>query len=450
MRFYLNPAIQYLEYDILISGMGPAAMAVAFEAIKQGKRVALISCRADDFVRVQSVYLTTPVRQYLKKMPEYFAIDSIAEEDKAFFDLLDNSMGLAIKDIERYLKRRLDHHQETGLVTYLFNSSVQSINLNAGLAIIKDSNASRSIRTRHIRFKHLIGADGSHHHAANILNKTLADPIYYRGSDHESKEVFSPRNKNNLYLYAEMKRKDGEPFTLPMFQFLVIPGAPLTATHDTFAYHVFYVMFSHDYRSSPTHSAKFGIGMEAPEELLAALGALTSQEDKTQRIIEYLQPLFYERLEREGLSADDYVMQPVKLSRKHGKSKDKLKYGPFDTDIRSADKAIVEQGEHQFILVGDAFRKPFFHISHGLNDAIVEATWIAQLLSGDIDAGEYNDRCLKRSAEISSYTQLLGKCFTSWEARWDEAKEVENRVLSSFNKQEPKPEMIATRPTMLP
>lgn len=61
---------QHLEKqcDVLVSGMGPAGLAVAYEAAKQGKRVVILEKRDGQFSRSQRVYIGMAERKYLVEM----------------------------------------------------------------------------------------------------------------------------------------------------------------------------------------------------------------------------------------------------------------------------------------------------------------------------------------------------------------------------------------------
>ena len=57
-----------VDYDVLISGGGPTGLAVALEAVKNGLKIAIISNRPPDFLRVQRIGLAKEDVDYLLGM----------------------------------------------------------------------------------------------------------------------------------------------------------------------------------------------------------------------------------------------------------------------------------------------------------------------------------------------------------------------------------------------
>lgn len=427
------------KYDVVISGMGTAGLSVAVEALHAGKSVLIVNIRPDDFVRVQSVFITHPGRKYLIEMMNSLAEMSAA--DKEFKELLEKSLGIAIKEVERYIKRRLDEKPNPLLqIDFLYESQLSEVDFDAGLAKVKALNGSFE---HQIEFTYLIGADGYKHHAANVLNAGEHNPhIKFITSEEPGTPIVSPGNRQNAFLYAEMKRTDGQPFHLPVHQFLVFPGANLETKRDSFAYYVFYAMLDQNYKKlaeDPT-KIKMGLGIELPAHVHQQLKLLPKQEDQAQVVIDYISPYFFERLQRDGVDTSQLKISMVKPSRKHGFFKDNLKFRYFETHLSGAEIVGFERNGKKFGLAGDAVRKPFFHISHGLNDALYEASMLGRVFRGVMDISQYNEKCLRRSKEVSDFTRELGTCYTDYERRWEQTGEVEKRVLCKFNSQEPAPE----------
>src|SRR5438046_10751776 len=94
------------KVDVLISGNGPAALAVAFKAIKCCKSVLMVSDKKDEYLRVQRVYVDHYNRMRLLALSNADSI--LNEEDEKIIHSLIHNMTLQIKDIERYMKRRLN------------------------------------------------------------------------------------------------------------------------------------------------------------------------------------------------------------------------------------------------------------------------------------------------------------------------------------------------------
>src|SRR5579872_6210952 len=148
--------------DVLISGIGPAALACAWEALQQSKTVLIISNRKNDFLRMQRALLPVKEIKYLYYMIPPSERSSMEKVDLQFFEEFLQHSSIAVKDIERFIMRRLSQYSLID-IGFRFESEISDIDLDNGQALI----SSQEI----VNFTYLIGADGVRHAAATTLNK---------------------------------------------------------------------------------------------------------------------------------------------------------------------------------------------------------------------------------------------------------------------------------------
>src|SRR5438094_7678828 len=95
------------KFDVMISGAGPVGLACAYEALKQNKKVAVITDREMTFSRVQRIFLDENSRYYLMNMFPKTDIDQFDRDDFKFFKELTQSTTIAVKDIEKFLYKKI-------------------------------------------------------------------------------------------------------------------------------------------------------------------------------------------------------------------------------------------------------------------------------------------------------------------------------------------------------
>lgn len=430
------------HYDLVISGAGPAGLATAIELVDLGYSVLLVDKRPEVYLRPQIVYLTKGSKEYLKSL----IIGEKTKDDEAFIDYIKHSWGIGIKDIERFLNAQLEKRSKVSgvKVNILRKHRIAEVSLEAG-RLVAEPDYQPDFLWKEFSFDTVISADGANHYLANIVKPKGQNSIEYLTESNTTHNVYTPRNWRNASLYAELKRKDGEPFTFPFIQFITLPGAKTTQDEPPFAYCLYYLMFAHNYTNKEVTRAKFNAGIELPEDLYEKLTKKeTGREEAITEIIKYIEAGLFERFKQQGLNPDEFEVVCTKPSQKHGQIKDNLKFFIFNTKITCANKAYLQTATgKKCLILGDAFRRPFFHISHGINDALFSAQLVAKLMSKPqrITLEEYDDILRKRSNQVSEMTEELGSHVTSYDNRWQETKDIETFRLAMFHKTQPTPEV---------
>lgn len=410
------------NFNVVISGGGPVALASALEAIKAGKRVAIISERDIDlpnpeeqrmvFSRGQRIFLDEQTRYYLlKQFPPDFRNNP---DDLKFFMNLTTNITIKVREIERFLYRRIDEERKKNndIVEFFNKREVKDIDMENGNAIIgpsrkeQQSNASQ----RAIKFQYMIGADGAAHHAANKLNANpnSQDVIKY-------KDIPAPKHPYHAAVSVNIRGENG-PLKLPRNQFIEVA----TKMDDEKTY---LAGISLNRRKNDPDTIKCVFGGEIPKQLFDQIQqAKTEQQKKDVRedVIKHMKKVIAKELgvEPKDLAIDFRTMREfdekkgVKREAHEAYQKAKshiLNLQAFETTLKRADKAHYEKNDHHFLLAGDAYRIPNYQFGHGLNHAFKHAQYIGEVVSGKISASEYDKRCHDLSKEIENPNWFLNK-----------------------------------------
>lgn len=370
-------------YDLVVVGGGLAGLAAAADASLAGKRVLVIESRKkiDSDLRPQLIYLEkgeSENEESENEESEYASCRylyslyarSFGSDDKLdekFLNKLNDPRKehFGIKDIQRYLKRRID----TRFCTFLYESTVSSIQVEEGYLIA--SHAKNSLKKEKIKFKDLILADGAKHSSANLLKQY----VHYQ-------PVQDRPEKNHVMAYFTVKSKN-ENFELP-FDFFA------TVRDGVHCGLIYYERSSLE--KGEQNALKLCIVMHVPDELFKKF-----EIDKAIGI-QYLKhcagAVFNEK------DFDIFMTHSQKYPEK-----DNLKYATFSLDFEEANRAAFEKNGHKVILAGCAFRRADFYVGHGGNDAIFYAEKAVQLIRGKITLQAYNLACKKKSNEVSKKTK---------------------------------------------
>lgn len=367
------------KYDVIISGMGLAGLATAWEALNQGKSVLICSDRDDRFLRVQRVYLDSTSRDFLLKMLPNEDFDTMIEEDRLFLEEIFSSATLALKDIERFIKRQLDNFKKDKIV-FLHKAQISNIYMDKGMVVIKSGEQLNSYE-----FDYLVGADGHKHHAANVFNENETKKIIYKKDD-------SPEVKNNISFYITIEPKDDK-------DTLLLPKGKsfLSTTDDSQRYLCGISLDLHSYEKSNHKKLKCSIAAEIPPSLF-------KKSDK--ELLEYIQPMIKRYIT--NTSGKGELQIHIVPSRKNS-DKDKLKAQRFDIVVEQANQAAVqdEKNGKAFILVGDAFRTPIYQFGHGANNAFTHAKMVGMILANKMTITQYIKKCSNQAKSVSNLSPFL-------------------------------------------
>lgn len=386
---------------VVVSGMGPGGLACAWEAAKQGKEVVVISDRTADFLRVQRVFLNPESREYLLSMlfgngtPEIHQLSSL---DKKFFDELITSTTLCIKDLERFIKRRLDA-LTAGLISYQYETQLSELNLEKGTCSLESlkPGTPKPAEPTLLSFNYIIGADGVNHHAVDLLNQVYKDPLVTYHS------VESPKQDNHGSFYLSVEREDGEKLVLPKKQLI---GMLFEQEEEdericTFSFDFF------SYAKYAGKKVKCSFVGELPEEIFELLQHSEDEKNRREVVTTYLTYLLNRYFLTNKINNGKLKVSIVSESKKHGLPKDKLKFTTFQTQLMEANTAAVEAGGHCFALVGDAYRRPNYQFGYGINDALQHAKLIGSLISGKLSLAEYTENCKSLAEETTTKTRFF-------------------------------------------
>lgn len=363
-------------YDVVISGMGPVGLATALEAIKKGKKVLIISDRPDDFVRMQKVRLTLENVKYLLAMfpndPKKFS----GEDTKLFNDLKSN-IAISLKDIERFLMRRLQEAKVAGAeIDFVYSSELKEVDLEKGRASFSGTDAKQATD---VSFTYLIGADGPSHHALDLVqkNKGLENTITY-----ETVEEVQSMQTTHAYAYLTVSRIDGADLTLPnrMNQ---------AEIQDECLF--FLTMIEDSLKKSNKKSVKCNFIGGLPEEIFnMPVDSESNRELRRQKAFEHICNAIHKAL---GLKPGTLKIEIVKNSKKHGAKKDKLKFQLFKTTNVQASKAGIKLKNKYLLLVGDSYDTPHYIIGSGFNTGLVQARALGGVIAGTQSIENYEAVC---------------------------------------------------------
>jgi len=366
----------------VISGIGPAGLACAWEAAKNGKDVLIVSNREESFIRPQRIHLSQQSRHYLWKMCDEIEDDQITDK----LTLLAKKIGdpvVALKDIERYIKECLNIRFPT--IQYQYSSEIVGINMNDGIVQIenKTNNA-----ISHVHFTYLAGADGVQHHAATVLNQ----------------------NPQNRKIHYSDINQDLHPYH--MTAYVVLENANMLPKESCIIHLVeerdsqllCYLYINKDTKS---HKIKCNFLGEVPKEIY---------EEKDQSVaMAYINKTIGDIFSSKGLEKPTVCFPAQSETRQH---KDLLSLQIFHRKMTQADRFAIEQGSSIFYVLGDSFKTPDYHLGRGGNNALLHAKKVGMILgmkkykSGWIDVDMELSRTASDECQASSALSRSKKAHT--------------------------------------
>jgi flavin-dependent dehydrogenase len=371
-----QPSIE--EYDVVVSGAGPAGLALAYEAISQGKKTLILEAREEKYaaIRPQLVFLQNDTRDYLKEL----YLKAVEEgkpdlEDKRFYEkLADPIEHVAIKDIQRFLTNRIKESKNS---TFSYQSKIETVNMDKGLLSV-----ARDEKKSIIHFKHLAGADGLSHYTADKVGES-GYPIKF-------KKTFESKSQYFASAYYSVRKRNGDSIPLPQ--------TPLNGfkVQDKYLGFVYYNRHSH--AKSDKQQLKLYVTTAITKDDYEKY-----EKDKKavlKDLITHAELVFPKA---------DYNVQPVKPSKedKAGLVKDNLKFQIFSRIFYEASTPSIQVGEQNFMLLGDAYLSPDFYQGSGTNFALMQAKKAGELLAGKITLEYYNSFCKLLAFERLLQTHYL-------------------------------------------
>ncbi|MDI9818239.1 MULTISPECIES: hypothetical protein [unclassified Legionella] len=326
---------------------------------------------------------------------------------------LEKDVAVSLKDIERYLKRRVDEAAEENKtnIDCLQHHQLQTVNLTDGVASV--SSLQEIDQEKIVTFTYLVGADGTRHHALDLVNAGFSPPLI----THKKDEV--EFHEHNVSAYIVVKRKDGLPLELPEI-------SEQSGDEEIKALKEFYISKDGDlvyifgidkssYAKSHNLSFKTNFVGEVPGGLIELDSDQRLTSTSKENILDSIKEKITNALVEAGMKEVELELLTVKPSRKHGVAKDKVKFLFFPTHLETAEKSAVCVNGHYFLLIGDAYRSSFYPLGHGAYDAISYGRYTQEVFQSNA-IESFNEVC----AEIADKIQTDVKKFQTKKSEYFE------------------------------
>lgn len=371
-------SIRFINIDetVLISGMGPAGLLAACEAILSNKQVIIVTNRPEnEQIRSRRVFIEDVNLDYLRSLLSKIlrAHDSLTREDEAFINDIDYSVTINIKKLEKFLLRRIQQYRADGYsVRIIDNSEIKAFDFHQGRAAIGSVHSSDIEESVH--FNVLVCADGTKRHAVSLCNKQLntENKIRFRVGTH-------PSNREHVSAYLEVRAHDDSPM-MPV-RAAIFKRIASTDTMTSVAFTNKHSLFS----------TKCNVTAELPAELSA-----TKDEYD---VLNYLNTIVDEVTDEKT---------HVRVARsKSCPGKDKTKLSFFNIELRYAENAVIDINEIKIILIGDTQATPNYQIGNGLNDAMLEAQQLGKCMRGECSYEKYRKLCKRFNESAAHFTAIF-------------------------------------------
>lgn len=397
------------DFDVVISGMGPTGLTVALAALKANKQVLLISDRAPGFTRMQNVFVDCPRRNYLRsmfQMPPKKELPNeqdlkFVEEDLKFFKELNSHLGLGIKDIERFIFRRIQELPQYQNLSIQYEAQIQDIDMENGKVTISKTNSPSTSMPFEANFTYLIGADGYKHHALNVL--AAQNSLPHR--DNPKIETSENVHQFHVTAYITLKRQDGKQLVMPNKH-------ALAGTHGDNYLYVIRLNKEKYEQSLGSTPLKLTVICELPKEIYL------TKEKNNDVIFNYVKNIVNQAFSEQQSENGELVID-ISNSRKYGFAKNRLKLLTFETSPMEYQRPFYINRDKYFIQAGDALINPDYRFGSGLILALMQADDIGKMFTDpDNTPNLYEERCdvdfqsLQNASAIgffSNYQQQLAK-----------------------------------------
>lgn len=321
--------------DIAVVGLGPGGLSAALEAAKLGLKVLAITQKRD-YVRGQ--------RFKPLSVPHTIGfLDSLENpcdiEDRAFFEKLEVDNSLQIKDLEKFLFKKLSNYPD--LITVVELSDDNPLTTVQYDETIHHPYLSLLDGTRYY-FVNLLGADGAKRNVSRMVMEGLNIPVLYENCSqtahpyHAAVQLFfSP--KQSLTTKPTDSEKD-----LGWQNHPQIPDSLILSNQA---------------------KTKFSFAGDIPNSIFSATG---------ERQLELLKNWAALQIAKEYGNLSLLGQLDYRQSKKYLKSKDKVKACTFTMSLSVCTQPLFPlAGGGYYAPIGDARRSPNYKISHGIHDAIL-------------------------------------------------------------------------------
>ncbi len=360
----------------VVIGAGIGGLTTAIRVLSEKKKeiiheVTIIERLPENLsaIRPQLIMLHSQAREYLETLQP----SELTKEDKQFLATFDDKREhVAIKDIQRYLTRRLAE-QKNGKCIFLYDSAVSEINTEKStLTIETGKDLTKKITT--IDFNCLVLAEGTQRSTAKKLAES-GHPI-------EFKTLFTSHQKYMTSGYFSLKRKDEKPFEIQSAT--VLPVSAFYKETLPAVGCMYYNRSSHIKKNKT--AVKFYIAVAIP------LNFYEEFKKNSSMGIKFLKSRA-EDICNDFFKDIEYEVTPVKPSKKLdgvGAVKDKLKYQVFPRDFIKAKSAGMMIAKSSILCVGDFFKNPNFYLANGGNDANSQGIKAGDFILENITLEEFN------------------------------------------------------------
>lgn len=412
---------QHHFYNVLISGAGPAGLCAAYYALQAGHTVCLVSKHViGSFVRDQKVFLDLENKKRLQAMYYFFERNKDEEDlnDVSFMKKLDRDHFIPIYDVEMYLYRRvieLSKALSFPLVVY-DGATLEMVNLARGEAVIKrqhtlqnDSNEEKKDDLL-INFTYLIGADGTRHHATDVVNENL--PKSQRITYH----AYYPNPHlyhMNVFITSITQGPGNEPFNYKKQQFLGQQGGSARISKKGFYRGILF-------DTNESGVTECNINCEIPKKLYQQYYATKADY---QNALPNPNTVIVENLTKAEKSIEDFLSEllieetntPLTINLKKD-NLGRIKVNLFRTEQREASSTYVlikdATSFHVFVVIGDAFQTPYYPLGNGMRKALDHAERLQRVFhctKDDIkEVLKHFDQLAKATASSSNKKILVG------------------------------------------
>jgi ankyrin repeat protein/2-polyprenyl-6-methoxyphenol hydroxylase-like FAD-dependent oxidoreductase len=400
------------HYDLIVAGGGPAGLACAIEAVKREQSVLIAEKRQFEYIRGQRIFLDENSRNYLLALLPINATHTPADQN--FFKEITQNTTMRVRDIERFLAKRLDElAAEKGVsLERKEKSMVSQVSLQDGTLTLGNAKDTENPGTAY-QFKNLVCADGFLHETANKIRDDKNESVF------SYKDIASPKKPYHGSFYVTIETLNKKKINVGELQFAE------TKTEMNGEGYLAGLSFT---RSKPKEGEAPDLtkinctfGGEIPKELYDQITAYNELSDDKRNnqtlanllkanVSEHMKTVIESHLARIGVSEQDIkvTIKAGNPQKSNAAKKQRLKIQAFTTNLKEAEKAVHSEGGHTAFLVGDAYRTPNYQLGHGLNHAFQHAAQFGKVLDGG-SIKDYDSHAASISQKVRIGTKATAK-----------------------------------------